>query len=65
MKLADWLDRERMKRKDFAEKIGVNPSYVTAICAGQLWPGHDIAARIKDATGGEVMPNDFLAIAAE
>lgn len=59
MKLAEWLAREGVKRKEFAEMIGVTPSYVTAICADTLWPGRETAQRIEVATKGEVTPSDF------
>lgn len=60
MKLADWLEKNDMQRKVFAEKIGVNPSYITLICNSDSWPSRDIMKRIKKATKGEVTPNDFL-----
>ena len=61
MQLSDWLAREGVKRKDFAEKIGVSPSYVTALCDGSLWPGRRIMGLIKRATGGDVTADDFMA----
>ncbi len=60
-KLASWLETSGIKRKDFAERIGVAPSYVTLLCSGAPgWPGRDVATRIRDATGGEVTADDFL-----
>jgi DNA-binding transcriptional regulator YdaS (Cro superfamily) len=61
MLLKDWLDREKMKRTHFAERIGVSSSYVTQICDGTLWPGREIVGRIAEVTGGEVTANDFMA----
>lgn len=49
-----------MKRKDFAERIGVSPSYVTALCDGTVWPGRDVAKRIRDVTEGDVTADSFL-----
>lgn len=64
MKLTEWLDREQIKRKDLAEAIGVTPSYITALCAGTLWPGRDIAEKIEKFTAGNVTPSDFYRVGA-
>jgi 3,4-dihydroxy 2-butanone 4-phosphate synthase/GTP cyclohydrolase II len=60
MQLSDWLEKHRVKRKDFAARIQMSPSYITAICNGTVWPGRDVAVRILTETGGAVKPNDFL-----
>jgi DNA-binding transcriptional regulator YdaS (Cro superfamily) len=60
MKLSEWLKGCSLTRRAFAKKVGVAPSYITALCDGTVWPGHDVAARIKAATDGEVTPDDFL-----
>ncbi len=60
-KLAAWLEEANIKRKDFAEKIGVAPSYITLLCSETpAWPGRDVASRIKEVTGGVVTADDFL-----
>lgn len=60
-KLGDWLKRTGTKRSAFAESIGVAPSYVTLLCSdAPAWPGRDVAARIREATNGEVSADDFL-----
>lgn len=61
MLLADWLTREKVSRKAFADRIGMSPPYVTGICEGAIWPSRDVAARIASETGGEVTANDFIA----
>ena len=61
MQLNDWLEKKRMKRTVFADAIHVSPSYITALCSGDAWPGREIAANIVAVTGGKVSPNDFLA----
>ena len=62
-KLAAWLETADIKRKDFAERIGVAPSYVTLLCSeAPAWPGRDVAARIKEVTGGAVTADDFLPV---
>jgi len=60
MLLSEWLKAHSVKRKDFAAQIGVSPSYVTALCDRTVWPGHDVAIRIKAQTNGDVTPEDFF-----
>jgi 3,4-dihydroxy 2-butanone 4-phosphate synthase/GTP cyclohydrolase II len=60
MLLRDWLRRERVKRIDFAKRVGISPSYLTDLCSGVAWPGRDVADRVMQETGGEVTPVDFL-----
>lgn len=60
MRLADWLDEKKIKRQDFAEKIGVSRSLVSQLCNGAVWPGRDVAARISQETDGAVTANDFV-----
>lgn len=62
MHLADWLIREKIKRIDFAERIGVTPQSITGYCDGAFYPKRDVAKRIFDETGGEVTPTDFMQI---
>jgi len=62
MKLAEWLERNSVKRGEFARRIGVSPGAVTQICreAG-AWVSRETAERIVAETHGAVTPNDFLA----
>jgi 3,4-dihydroxy 2-butanone 4-phosphate synthase/GTP cyclohydrolase II len=63
MKLADWLDRNRVRRGEFARRIGVSPGAVTQICRDEgAWVSRETAERIVAETAGAVTPNDFLAI---
>ena len=63
MKLADWLERNSVKRVDFARRIGVSPGAVTQICRGEgAWASRETAERILAETKGEVTPNDFLSL---
>lgn len=61
MNLATYIKQSGLRRSAFAEQIGVSPTIVTQWCAGDAWPSADMAARIFDATDGQVTPNDFLA----
>ena len=61
MKLSDWLKAGKVKRGDFARRIGVTPGAVTQICNGpNAWMSRDTAEAILRATGGAVTPNDLL-----
>lgn len=60
-RLNEWLSATGTKKADFAKAIGVAPSYVTLLCSDEpAWPGRDVAARIRKATGGAVSADDFL-----
>jgi len=60
MLLQDFLSEQGIRRKRFAERIGVTPPYITALCKGEAWPSRDVMRRIVAETGGAVGPQDFL-----
>lgn len=60
MKLAEWLEREKISRSEFARRIDVSPGAVTGWCDGSFWINKDKAQRIFDETNGEVTPTDFM-----
>lgn len=60
MLLDDYLIKEGISRRRFAERIGVVPSCITALCNGTSWPGREIMHRIVEETAGAVTPQDFL-----
>ena len=60
MKLAAWLQRERIKNRDFAERIGVAQSTISRLCNGTRHPTLRMAVRISDETRGEVAPHDWI-----
>ncbi len=61
MKLADWLKRNRIKRGEFARRIGLSPGAVTQICnQSDAWVSRETAEAIVRATAGSVTPNDLL-----
>lgn len=64
MLLSDWLQRERVSRSDFADRIGVSPSHVTGLCDGTSWPSRKVARAIGRETGGAVTADDFLSLDA-
>jgi 3,4-dihydroxy 2-butanone 4-phosphate synthase/GTP cyclohydrolase II len=63
MKLAQWLAQNRVKRVDFARRLGVSPGAVTLICRTEgAWISRETAERIVAETRGAVTPNDFLGL---
>lgn len=60
MQLSDWLDQHKIKRNDFAARIGVSPQTITGWCEGSFWIGKENAKRIFDETAGAVTPTDFM-----
>jgi DNA-binding transcriptional regulator YdaS (Cro superfamily) len=60
MKLADYLDRTRIPRGEFAALIGATGGWVTQLCQGDGWPSRAMAERIAAATNGQVTANDFM-----
>lgn len=64
MTLHEYLKIRDMKPSVFAAEIGVPSSTVTRVLKGERSPGLDLMRIIRDKTGGQVQPNDFLAIQA-
>jgi 3,4-dihydroxy 2-butanone 4-phosphate synthase/GTP cyclohydrolase II len=65
MKLAHWLnlpnpDGSRKRRRDFAARIGVTPTMITAYCEDRTWPSRDKMEAIMRETRGAVTANDFI-----
>ena len=52
--LADYLVENKISQKAFAERLRVDKSIVSKLCAGKIRPGLDIGFRIKRLTGGAV-----------
>ena len=65
MKLADWLDRNNIKRYVFAQRVGVRASVVTDYCKGIIRPGPDKMEAIVRETAGAVTADDFLSPEAQ
>lgn len=61
MKLADWLRKTGTKRIVLAGRLGISPSYVTALCQDANLPSLRLMQEIERETGGEVTARDFLA----
>ena len=59
MKLSAYRDEEKISLSDFADKIGVTHAAVSRYEHGRV-PTPAVMKRIRDATGGQVQPNDFF-----
>jgi len=64
MRLSDWLKREEMSGAEFARRTGLSEGMVSLLCRDATWLSQKTAQTIRDATGGDVTPNDFLPIEA-
>lgn len=60
MTLDEWLKKEERTRAWFARKIGTPVSTVNRIIWEKRSPTHAVMEKIIQATGGEVLPNDFF-----
>lgn len=60
MRLAEYLDKHRIKPSRFALIAGLQPSTVIRILTGERpTPSIETLAKIMRASDGEVTPNDF------
>lgn len=63
MRLDEWLALSKETRSAFARRAGLSPAAVTALCNDPgVWVSRETAARIAEATGGDVTPNDLLGL---
>lgn len=58
--LERWLFDHRMRRVEFARRIGTAQSYITELCQGKKWPSRETVIKIQAATEGAVTANDFV-----
>jgi transcriptional regulator with XRE-family HTH domain len=63
MRFPEWLKQSGMTQEAFAAKVGVTQGRISQIIQGKP-PSWKLAAKIKEATGGEVSADDFLALEA-
>jgi 3,4-dihydroxy 2-butanone 4-phosphate synthase/GTP cyclohydrolase II len=65
MQLSAWLEQNKIKRNDFAARIGVSPQAITGWCDGTFWINKENAQKIFDETKGEVTPTDLMQAPAQ
>jgi hypothetical protein len=61
MTLGEYLKREKIGSKIFADRLGTSAEAVRLYAAGRRIPRPDIMAKIGRLTDGAVQPNDFFA----
>lgn len=63
MKLKEYLEKNGIKKADFAEAIGVKPISLSRYYSkgkNRRRPGWETLMRIHDVTKGKVTPDDFV-----
>lgn len=60
MQLSDWLLQHKIKRTDFAARIGVTPQTITGWCKGTFWIDRNKAKAVFRETNGAVTPTDLM-----
>ncbi|MCA6305262.1 MAG: helix-turn-helix transcriptional regulator [Phenylobacterium sp.] len=60
MKLAVYLAQPGVSQTQIARRVGVSQAAISRYATGRRVPRPDVMARIRDATGGQVQPNDWF-----
>lgn len=64
MTLDQYLNEGHGTPRQLAQAIGLTEVSISRIRRGEQSPSLDTMRKIADATGGKVMPNDFVQAAA-
>lgn len=62
MKLSDWITREGLSHQEVGDRIGKSQAAVSRYVSGKRMPDEETLIKIFEVTGGEVCPNDFVAL---
>ena len=60
MNLRAWRNERGLTRRQFADRIGVQPNAIVKWERGERTPRPESIRRIADVTCGEVTANDFI-----
>lgn len=60
MKLSEYLDLHNLRPAEFAAQLAISPETVRLWLKGAHRPSNPQYDAISRATGGRVLPNDFL-----
>lgn len=60
MLLDEWLYRNGMKIKEFAEIVNMSPNYIGFISCGRMALSKKLAKLIEEKTNGEVTAKEML-----
>ncbi len=64
MQLADYLRINDIRLVDFSARTGLAPSSISKLASGANRPTLETMRVIQEATKGDVMPADFMALHA-
>lgn len=60
MKLAAYLTERHLTIRGFARRAKVDPSMLWRVLTGKRRPNLTMLEKIRDASEGEVLPEDFM-----
>ena len=60
MNLKEYLDKNKVTQREFAEKLDVHIHSLKNIVYGKRKPSLELALRIEEFSNGDVLPNDLL-----
>lgn len=61
--LREWLERNGLKKIDFAKQVGITPSFLSMLIADNPpWPSRAVVHAISEATNFEVTANELAGI---
>lgn len=55
-----WRNRFRMKAHEFADRLGIEKTYLSAVSNGRSMPSVQLAKAIQQETNGEVLWHDLI-----
>lgn len=60
MKIQEYLDWKNLKWKDLAEKLGVDPTYMSRLKHGKIGWSPDMALKVEQITKGHVKKESLV-----
>jgi transcriptional regulator with XRE-family HTH domain len=60
MKIESYLKREGLTQREFARQAGVAHSTITRLIKRKINPSREMVARIVEASGNAIRPNDLF-----
>lgn len=64
MQLSEYLVDKKIEPAAFAKALRVSKEAVRLWALGERTPRPELMRKIAEATGGQVMPNDFMSVEA-
>lgn len=60
MTIRSWMERDGLKQREVAERLGISLSLVNALLTGARGVSKELAASISVATGGDITISELL-----